>query len=150
MWPFRFTMHRKRGLRMLIVSLLSSSPKNGVEIMDGVETMTRGWWRPTPGSIYPILTKMTEEGTLRRMEDGRYELTPKARKELESSFGPRFRKDRTTSEMVDDLQNLVSYLEDVKQLSDGGLQAHAGQLRSLAKRLSDLAKEGDAASAQQP
>jgi DNA-binding PadR family transcriptional regulator len=138
MWPFRFTMHRKRGLRMLIVSLLQSSPKNGVEIMDGIETMTRGWWRPTPGSIYPILTKMTDEGTLKKLENGKYDLTPKARKELEYSFGPRRRKDRTTSETVDDLQNLISYLEEAKQLSDGRLEGYESQLSDLAKRLSEL------------
>jgi DNA-binding PadR family transcriptional regulator len=141
MWPFRFTMHRRRGLRMLIVSLLSSSPKNGVEIMDGVETMTRGWWRPTPGSIYPILTKMTEEGTLRKLEDGRYELTPKAKKEWEFSFGPRPGRNRTTAEMMDELQNLISYLEDVDRLPYGGLEPHRSQLKTMAKRLSDLAGE---------
>jgi DNA-binding PadR family transcriptional regulator len=141
MWPFRFTMHKRRGLRMLIVSLLSSSPKNGVEIMDGVEAMTRGWWRPTPGSIYPILNKMTEEGTLKKLDDGRYELTPKARKELEFSFAPPFRRNRTTTEMIGELQNLVSYLEDVKGLSDGGLDPQRSQLKELARRLSALAGE---------
>jgi hypothetical protein len=70
---------------------------------------------------------------------------PRARKELEYSFGPRFRKDRTTSEMIGELQTLVSYLEDVKRLSDGGLQRQASELRNLAKRLSDLAGNEDAA-----
>jgi len=143
MWPFRFAMHRKRGLRMIIVSLLSSSPKNGMEIMDGVEAMTRGWWRPTPGSIYPLLSKMTEEGTLKKREDGRYELTTKAKKELESSFGPRFRRSLTTDETVDEIQNLVSYLEDVKRHADNQLEPHVSMLKGLAKRLSDLVSEGE-------
>ena len=124
---------------MLIVSLLQSSPKNGVEIMDGIETMTRGWWRPTPGSIYPILAKMAEEGTLRKLENGKYELTPKATKELEYTFGPRFRRPRTTEDMVQEMSGFVSYMEDLERTGRAELQPHLDQMKDLAKRLSDLA-----------
>ena len=57
MWPFRFAMQRrtKRGHPHMTIYLLTSGPKNGVELMDGVQNITRGWWRPTPGSIYPML-----------------------------------------------------------------------------------------------
>ena len=139
MWPFRFATHGKRGLRMMVVTLVSSGPKNGVEIMDGVETMTRGWWRPTPGSIYPLLTKMVDEGTLSKMPDGRYELTQNARKEYDFSFGPkpvRGGVDQTMSE----LQSLVSFLEDVKA-SKGSLKGNDEALRSLAERLKQLAQD---------
>ena len=136
MWPFRFAMHGKRGLRMMVVTLVSSGPKNGVEVMDGVETMTRGWWRPTPGSIYPLLTKMVDEGTLSKREDGKYELTQSARKEFEFSFGPRPARggvDQTVSE----IQSLISYLEDVKS-SKGEMEDKKAALRALAERLRQL------------
>jgi len=141
MWPFRFAMHRKRGLRMMVVSLLSASPKNGVEIMDGVEAMTRGWWRPSPGSIYPLLDKMSKEGTVKKREDGRYELTPKAEVELEVSFGPRFRRPQTMDDMVTEMSSLVSYMEDVRRSSARELEPHLDRLRGLSKRLSDLSGE---------
>jgi DNA-binding PadR family transcriptional regulator len=127
---------------MMVVSLLSSSPKNGVEIMDGIETMTRGWWRPTPGSIYPLLTRMSEEGTVRKREnDGRYELTAKARKEIDVSFGPRFRRPRTTDEIVTEMEGFVSYIEDLDKARNQELKPHLEKLKGLAHRLSHLAGE---------
>jgi DNA-binding PadR family transcriptional regulator len=126
---------------MMVVSLLSTSPKNGVEIMDGVETMTRGWWRPTPGSVYPLLEKMVNEGTILKRTDGRYELTPNARKELSASFGPRFRNPRTTADMVNEIQGFVSYMEDLKGSGREELEPHRKKLRDLARRLSDLSGE---------
>lgn len=139
-WPFRFTMHRRRGLRMMVVSLLSSSPKNGVEIIDGVEAMTRGWWRPSPGSIYPLLEKMTEEGTVHKRDDGRYELTAKANAELEVSFGPRFRSPRSSDELFRELQNLVSFAEDLARTRPEDIRTQKDKLRELARRLDDLGK----------
>jgi len=139
MWPFRFAMHGRRGLRMMVVSLLSTSPRNGVEIMDGVEAMTRGWWRPTPGSVYPLLEKMANEGTILKRPDGRYELTPDARKELSASFGPPFRPPQTTDDMVSEMQAFVSYMEEIKGTGRDDLSHHLDRLRELAKRLSALA-----------
>lgn len=140
-WPFRFTMHRKRGLRMMVVSLLSSSPKNGVEIMDGIEAMTRGWWRPSPGSVYPLLGMMEGEGTVRRRNDGRYELTPKANAELEVSFGTITRTPRTGADAIEEIQSLVSFVEDLAKTKQNGLQAQKEKLRDLARRLGELAGE---------
>jgi DNA-binding PadR family transcriptional regulator len=132
---------------MMIVSLLSASPKNGVEIMDGVEAMTRGWWRPTPGSVYPLLEKMVNEGTILKRPDGRYELTPSTKRELNTSFGPRFRSPRTTADMVNEMQGLVSYMEDLNESGREELEPHKGNLRELARRLSKLSGEGKKESA---
>jgi len=125
----------------MIVYLLSSSPKNGVELMDGVESMTRGWWRPTPGSIYPLLKEMTEQGILKKLDDGRYELTPKGRTQTQNSFGPPFHRPRTTGDMVSQMHSFVSYMEDVKTSQEKELEPHKNRLRELAKRLSDLVGE---------
>jgi DNA-binding PadR family transcriptional regulator len=133
-------MHGKRGLRMMVVALLSSSPKNGVELIDGVEAMTRGWWRPSPGSIYPLLGRMVDEGTVSKRDDGKYELTPKANAELEVSFGSRFRSPRTTEGLVNELQGLVLYAEDLARMRPDEIARQREALRALAKRLDDVAK----------
>ena len=129
-------MHKRRGLRNMVVYLLSGGPKNGVERMDGVETITRGWWRATPGSIYPLLERMVEEGSIQKRVDGRYELTPDAMNEAEVSFGPGTRRPRTAEGTVTELSSLVSYLEDLK--SSGKLRDSEKSLRALAKRIADL------------
>ncbi len=139
MWPFRFAMHRRRGLRMMVVSLLSTSPKNGAEIMDGIEAITRGWWRPSPGSVYPLLERMEAEGTVRKRGDGRYELTPKANAEIEASFGSIRRSPRTGDDAVSEIENMVSFMEDLARAKPGELGPQAGALKDLAKRISELA-----------
>jgi DNA-binding PadR family transcriptional regulator len=123
---------------MMVVSLLSSSPKNGVEIMDGIEALTRGWWRPSPGSVYPLLERMEGEGTVHKRNDGRYELTPKANAELEVSFGTFSRTPRTGEDAVLEIQGLVSFVEDLKRTRPSEIQAQKAALRDLARRLSEL------------
>jgi len=140
LWPFRWTMHRKRGLRMAVVSMLASSPKNGAELMDEIEKMTQGWWRPSPGSVYPLLEQLTKEGMIRkRDEDGRYELTDRAGEELEWSFGPSFRKHPSVEEMFSEISGFVSYIEDLKRTDPGSAKTYAEKMKELSKRLSALA-----------
>ena len=142
MWPFRWMMHRKRGLRMAIVTMLASSPKNGVELMDEIEKMTQGWWRPSPGSVYPVLEQLTNDGMIKKRDDGKYELTDKANEELEGSFGPSFgRKQRSVDEMFDEVSGFVSYLEDLAKTEPEKMKERRPGLKALAERLSKMAKE---------
>src|SRR5437870_13872876 len=83
--------HRgQRGLRHWIIAILRRSPKNGAEIMDEIEGMTQGWWRPSPGSVYPLLDGMVTDELIKKMDDGLYELTETTRRESEWPFGPGF------------------------------------------------------------
>ena len=141
MWPFRFAWRNRRGLPNMIVYLLSSSPKNGVELMDGVESVTRGWWRPTPGSIYPLLKEMSEQGIIKKVEGGRYELTQKGRNQMDGSFGVHGRPAQTVDDMISQAQSFVSYLEDSKRAGREDVQKHRGALKELSKRLAELAEE---------
>ena len=138
MWPFRWMMHRKRGLRMAVVHMLSASPKNGAELMDEMEKMTQGWWRPSPGSIYPLLEQLTNEGMVRKRDDGRYELTEKAGEELEWSFGPSFRKKPSLDEMFGEISGFVSYIEDLKKTDPKAAAEYSQRMKELSERLSKL------------
>lgn len=142
MWPFKFASRRKRGLPNMIVYLLSSSPKNGMELMDGVESITRGWWRPTPGSIYPLLKEMTDQGILRKLDDNRYELTAKGKTQAEHSFAPRMHRPRTVEDMVGQMEGFVSYMEDAKTADQRNLEPHMEKLKKIVKRLTDLTEDG--------
>jgi DNA-binding PadR family transcriptional regulator len=132
-------MHRKRGLRMAIVTMLASSPKNGVELMDEIERMTQGWWRPSPGSVYPVLEQLTKDGMVKKRDDGRYELTAKASDELEGSFGHAFgRRERSVDEMFDEVSGLVSYMEELVKSDPEKLKEYREELRALAERISKM------------
>jgi DNA-binding PadR family transcriptional regulator len=142
MWPFRWMMHRKRGLRMAIVTMLASSPKNGVELMDEIERMTQGWWRPSPGSVYPVLEQLAKDGMIRKREDGRYELTEKASDELEGSFGHAFgRRERSVKEMFDEVSGLVSYMEELVRSDPSKLKDYREQLQTLSDRITKMLKD---------
>ena len=41
---------------------------HGYEIMHEISIRTKGLWRPTPGSIYPALSSLVEEGYVQREE----------------------------------------------------------------------------------
>jgi DNA-binding PadR family transcriptional regulator len=58
--------------------LLAEEPRNGYQIMQEVEERSGGLWRPSPGSVYPALQQLLDEGLIREQEiDGRrgYALT---------------------------------------------------------------------------
>ncbi len=124
---------------MAIVTMLASSPKNGVELMDEIEKMTQGWWRPSPGSVYPVLEQLSKDGMVKKREDGRYELTDKASDELEGSFGHAFgRRPRSVEEMFDEVSGFVSYIEELVKSDPEKMEEHREELKALAERLSNL------------
>ena len=83
-WGGRRGPKARRGdVRMAALLLLAEEPRNGYQIMQELETRTRGAWRPSPGSVYPALQQLEDEGLVRSTErDGRrrYELTDAGRR----------------------------------------------------------------------
>jgi DNA-binding PadR family transcriptional regulator len=126
---------------MAIVSMLTSSPKNGVELMNEIERMTQGWWRPSPGSIYPVLQQLSDDGMVKKRDDGRYELTENARDEMEWSFGPGFRRPRTTDDMINELNGFVMYLEDLQKTDPSRAKSLKQKAKELSDRLAKLAEQ---------
>jgi len=52
--------------------LLAEEPRNGYQIMQEVEERSGGVWSPSPGSVYPALAQLEDEGLIRSEEiDGR-------------------------------------------------------------------------------
>jgi len=75
-------------LRYQVLELLSERPLSGSEIMKEIERRTDGCWRPSPGSVYPLLAWLQDSGLVREVptEEGgvrRYELTEEGRRFLE-------------------------------------------------------------------
>jgi DNA-binding PadR family transcriptional regulator len=42
--------------------LLDESPRNGYQIIQELSERSDGAWRPSPGSVYPILQQLEDEG----------------------------------------------------------------------------------------
>jgi DNA-binding PadR family transcriptional regulator len=69
---------RRGDIRTAALLLLAEEPRNGYQIMQEVEDRSEGAWRPSPGSVYPALQQLEDEGLIRSEEiDGRkaYRLT---------------------------------------------------------------------------
>lgn len=74
-------------LRLYLLALLESGPKHGYELITALSDRFGGTYRPSPGTVYPRLARLEEEGLVRRTEDGRkgtYALTDAGRRELEA------------------------------------------------------------------
>ncbi|MGC9310273.1 MAG: PadR family transcriptional regulator [Candidatus Aenigmatarchaeota archaeon] len=48
-------------LRSYVIGLLAKKPLHGYALMDTIEERT-GFWRPSPGTIYPLLESMEKDG----------------------------------------------------------------------------------------
>jgi DNA-binding PadR family transcriptional regulator len=61
--PFPRGPRARRGdIRAGILALLKEGPRNGYQIMQELEQRSQGLWRPSPGSIYPALQQLEDEG----------------------------------------------------------------------------------------
>jgi len=64
-------------LRLLVLKQLSSREMSGYDLMKNIEKET-GFWKPSAGSIYPLLNQLLGKGILDVAEEGRrrvYSLT---------------------------------------------------------------------------
>src|SRR4051794_7300175 len=77
---------RRGDIRSAILLLLAEEPRNGYGLMQEIEERSGGIWRPSPGSVYPALSQLEDEGLVRQTEhDGRkaFELTDEGRTHVE-------------------------------------------------------------------
>jgi DNA-binding PadR family transcriptional regulator len=73
---------RRGDVRAAMLKLLAEEPRNGYQLMQEIERRSEGVWRPSPGSVYPALQQLEDEGLVRAEEaDGRrtYALTDEGR-----------------------------------------------------------------------
>jgi DNA-binding PadR family transcriptional regulator len=60
---------RRRGdVRTAILLLLAEGPRNGYQLMQEIDERSGGRWRPSPGSVYPTLSQLEDEGLIRTTE----------------------------------------------------------------------------------
>jgi len=84
----------KGFLRYHVLKLLSEKPMSGSELMNEIEKQTSGCWKPSPGSIYPLLSWLQDKGYIKEaaeQEAGtkRYMLTEQGKTFLEEQVKTR-------------------------------------------------------------
>jgi DNA-binding PadR family transcriptional regulator len=83
---------RRGDVRLAVLSLLAEQPMHGYQIITELAGRSGGAWQPSPGSIYPTLQQLADEGLVTVSEsDGRrtFSLTDAGREELERASAGR-------------------------------------------------------------
>lgn len=56
---------RRGDVRAAALALLAEQPMNGYQIIQEISERSGGVWRPSPGSIYPALQQLEDEGLIK-------------------------------------------------------------------------------------
>jgi len=85
MWfggPWGGRRARRGDVRTGLLSLLADKPMHGYDLIRELEQRSGGMWRPSPGSVYPSLQQLADEGLVTSTEvDSKrtYEITDEGR-----------------------------------------------------------------------
>lgn len=79
-WMRHMASVPKGFLKYSVLKLLKQKPLSGSEIMTKIEENTEGQYKPSPGSVYPLLSWLQEKGYTKEIESEepnikRYSLT---------------------------------------------------------------------------
>nr|WP_241960132.1 PadR family transcriptional regulator [Staphylococcus succinus] len=62
---------KKGNLQFSILKLLEAEPQHGYQIIKGLEARFKGFYSPSPGSVYPILQMLEDRGFVSVSKEGK-------------------------------------------------------------------------------
>mgnify|MGYP004465956715 CR=1 FL=1 len=114
------------NVRPAVLALLLERPMHGYEMIQELESRTGGIWRPSPGSVYPTLQLLEDEGLIEAQATGgrkSYQLTDAGRPEAETAAqNPPWAQftDDTMSQVQDFRDAAVGIMSALKQVGFNG------------------------------
>lgn len=87
----RRSLANRGDIRAAILALLAEGPMHGYQMIQELTERTNGVWEPSPGSVYPTLQQLADEGLITSSDqDGRnvFSLTEDGRAAAEAAEGP--------------------------------------------------------------
>ena len=87
----------------------------GSEIMSEIQRQTFGWWKPSPGTIYPLLSNLQSEGLIVRREDMRYEMTEDGYSYIGISGNIRDKRNSSDWNMESVIREIESFLSFIEE-----------------------------------
>jgi DNA-binding PadR family transcriptional regulator len=135
---------RRGDVRAAILTLLAEEPRNGYQMMQEIEQRSGGVWRPSPGSIYPALQQLEDEGLIRSEEfEGakRFVLTDEGREHVDTLEGRAAPWDAVRGDLPEEalelrglMVGLGAAVMQVAQVGDSTQLAAAKDLLAEARR----------------
>jgi len=143
---------RRGEIRTALLSALADEPGHGYEVMQRLEERSGGTWRPSPGSVYPTLQQLQDEGLVTSTErDGKrvFEITEAGRTELAERTkvaGPApWTDDNAWSVFAQLREGAVGIMQASRQIAKSGNEAQIQRaveiVRDARKRLYQLLGE---------
>ncbi len=108
-------MFRHGRLRLYLLKLLDEAPRHGYEVIRLLQDRFLGVYAPSPGTIYPRLARLEEDGLVTHEEvDGKkiYSITDKGREEIRTRLGELADLEDELTESLRDVAREIS--EDVR------------------------------------
>jgi DNA-binding PadR family transcriptional regulator len=132
---------RRGDVRAAALLLLAEEPRNGYQLMQEIEQRSGGVWRPSPGSVYPALAQLEDEGLVRLEErDGRrtYVLTDAGRAYVDERRDDLVAPWEEMSNSVDD--DVASLFKEMRQVGmAAGQIGHVGSAQQITEARGVLA-----------
>jgi DNA-binding PadR family transcriptional regulator len=131
---------RRGDVRAAILALLTEEPMHGYQIITELTERSGGAWRPSPGSVYPTLSALEDQGlvTADQAEGKRvFALTDEGRAEAAAAGdGPSPWEEAAAGDRpVADLRGLM--VQVAKATMQVGQAGTAGQIKAVADILTD-------------
>ena len=119
-------------IKYILLALLSEQPRHGYQLIKELESRYGGFYRPSPGSVYPTLQLLEEGGylTSEQVEGKRvYTITDSGKQLLGERDNPVDRIDR-----VDSQPQLIELKDAITELSAAVMQvARSGNLDRVSR-----------------
>lgn len=139
-------------LRLYLLKLLDEAPRHGYEIIRLLQDRFLGVYSPSPGTIYPRLARLEEEGLVTHEVVGGkkvYRLTDKGREEVNARLDELadLEKELTESardiarEVKEDVRETVRNLREELQSATREMRGHARDTDQEARESARAAKE---------
>ena len=127
-WMRHAAMVPKGFLRYQLLEKLTEKPMSGSEIMSELENETKGYWKPSPGSIYPLLAWLQDQGLIKEAE----QTTPGLRRYTLTEAGNTFLQAETKSR--EEINKHLRNLEGVRESWYGFKGERAGETGKAARQ----------------
>ena len=124
-------LRQRRGdIKFVLLELLKDQPRHGYEMIKILEERSSGFYRPSPGVVYPTLQLLEEEGNVTsEMVEGKrvYTITDAGRELLteqeesrEPGFGPRWGRSQETPQLMELQRTIMALHESANQAARYG------------------------------
>src|SRR5215471_10605200 len=133
---------RHGRLRLYLLKLLDEAPRHGYEVIRLLQDRFMGVYAPSPGTIYPRLARLEEEGLVTHDEvDGRkvYRITDKGREEIQARLDDLAELEEEITESVRDIAREVT--EDVRDTVRNLREELTWMTRDVRRESRELARE---------